>query len=108
MTSEGVSYVCLHTVISVRRSVQSCVYLIDVDECGGEEPGPCGLHASCNNTPGSYSCSCLRGYLMGAGGCQGLPQLCVYEAERMCSMCVSACWEGETEKLLSVPFSSIQ
>ncbi|XP_039984519.1 multiple epidermal growth factor-like domains protein 6 [Xiphias gladius] len=46
----------------------------DVDECEGEALGSCGLHASCTNTPGSYSCSCLRGYLMGAGGCQDIDE----------------------------------
>ncbi|KAI4829144.1 hypothetical protein KUCAC02_023205 [Chaenocephalus aceratus] len=44
----------------------------DVDEC--EVGGPCGLHADCANTPGSYSCSCLRGYLMGAGGCKDIDE----------------------------------
>ncbi|XP_031719731.1 latent-transforming growth factor beta-binding protein 4-like [Anarrhichthys ocellatus] len=46
----------------------------DVDECEAEGPGPCGPHASCTNSPGSYSCSCLRGYLMGAGGCQDIDE----------------------------------
>lgn len=44
----------------------------DVDECAGEGPGPCGLHADCTNKPGSYSCACVWGYLMGPDGCQGL------------------------------------
>lgn len=53
-----------------------------------EEPGPCGLHASCINIPGSYSCACLRGYLMGSGGCQGSSAcrnvcVCVVVVERM-------------------------
>ncbi|KAF3834878.1 hypothetical protein F7725_027436 [Dissostichus mawsoni] len=43
-----------------------------VDEC--EAGGQCGLHADCTNTPGSYSCSCLRGYLMGAGGCKDIDE----------------------------------
>ncbi|MEQ2261746.1 hypothetical protein XENORESO_015105 [Xenotaenia resolanae] len=46
----------------------------DVNECEGEGPGPCGLHASCTNTPGSYSCSCLRGYLMSSAGCQDIDE----------------------------------
>ncbi|KAI2652330.1 Alanine aminotransferase 2 [Labeo rohita] len=33
------------------------------------DPGPCGYHANCTNTPGSYLCSCFRGYLMSAEGC---------------------------------------
>lgn len=56
--------------MNLSQSGQSFLCLADVDECEGE--GPCGLHASCINTPGSYSCSCHRGYLMGTRGCQGL------------------------------------
>lgn len=41
----------------------------DIDECG--EDAPCGPHANCTNTAGSYSCRCHRGYLKGAEGCQG-------------------------------------
>ncbi|KAK7888921.1 hypothetical protein WMY93_024481 [Mugilogobius chulae] len=46
----------------------------DVDECNEEALGPCGPHAICSNTPGSYSCSCLHGYLMGATGCQDIDE----------------------------------
>lgn len=60
-------------------------YLVcaDVDECADEEPGLCGPHAVCVNTPGSYSCNCLHGFLMGAAGCQGLlASMC--KSERLC------------------------
>lgn len=43
----------------------------DINECeqGGE--GPCGYNSNCTNTPGSFVCSCFRGYLMSSSGCQG-------------------------------------
>lgn len=32
----------------------------DVNEC---ENNPCDEHGICTNTPGSYNCSCVDGYL---------------------------------------------
>ncbi|KAI7799609.1 putative fibrillin-2 [Triplophysa rosa] len=49
----------------------------DIDEC--QQGDPCGYHADCTNTPGSFLCSCLRGYLMGLKGCQDIDE-CVLAA----------------------------
>uniref|UniRef100_A0A3P8XCC5 EGF-like domain-containing protein n=1 Tax=Esox lucius TaxID=8010 RepID=A0A3P8XCC5_ESOLU len=51
----------------------------DIDECKGEVQGPCGLHANCTNTSGSYVCNCLRGYLMGPGGCEDIDECALAE-----------------------------
>lgn len=43
----------------------------DVDECAGGE-SPCQQNADCINIPGSYRCTCTRGYkLLPGGACVG-------------------------------------
>ncbi|KAK6314419.1 hypothetical protein J4Q44_G00158780 [Coregonus suidteri] len=68
--------ICTCPVGYTLQGVSEC---IDTDECKVEGPGPCSLHANCTNTPGSYLCKCLRGYLMGAGGCQDIDECALAE-----------------------------
>ena len=35
---------------------------IDIDECGDESPHSCHHYATCENTYGSFKCSCLDGF----------------------------------------------
>lgn len=54
------------------------VSLSDIDECR-ETPQICGLHAICNNQPGTFRCECLDGYQFASDGqtCTGKWYLCV-------------------------------
>ena len=51
----------------------SCMYCIDNNECRSNDTNSC--HQVCNNTPGSYTCSCNVGYRLGSDGrtCTGEP-----------------------------------
>jgi len=42
----------------------------DVDECA-ENNGGCSQHANCTNTPGSYDCTCIEGYVGDGVNCTG-------------------------------------
>ena len=52
-----------------------CILNADVDECIGEVY-PCDPNASCNNSIGSFSCTCLTGYSGNGMTCTGKP--CVF------------------------------
>lgn len=45
-----------------------CIYDLDVNEC---ESKVCPVHSVCDNTAGSYTCTCNPGYKMSKGVCQG-------------------------------------
>ena len=70
---------------------QSPIYIYDtqclfepseINEC---EKNPCGQHASCVNTPGSFVCFCDEPFQMIDGECTGLSiRLCV-------CVCVCVC-----------------
>ena len=47
---------------------------VDIDECELEQHN-CGAHAACNNTAGSYNCTCISGYEGDGINCSGK---CVY------------------------------
>uniref|UniRef100_A0A3B4BRI5 EGF-like domain-containing protein n=1 Tax=Pygocentrus nattereri TaxID=42514 RepID=A0A3B4BRI5_PYGNA len=65
----------------------------DINECEQGNPGPCGYHSNCTNTPGSFLCSCLRGYLMTAGGCQDIDECALAAVTGL-----QACGRGATCK----------
>lgn len=44
---------------------------IDVDECNTTESNQCDPNAVCNNTEGSYTCRCRRGYMGDGTKCTG-------------------------------------
>ncbi|XP_076020776.1 nidogen-1 isoform X1 [Genypterus blacodes] len=52
----------------------------DIDECR-ETPQTCGLHAICNNQPGTFRCECLDGYQFASDG-----QTCI-EVDRPVDHC---------------------
>ena len=45
--------------------------IVDEDECKSSETNECGLNALCNNTEGSYVCSCVSGYQGDGRNCTG-------------------------------------
>nr|XP_040038683.1 uromodulin-like 1 isoform X2 [Gasterosteus aculeatus aculeatus] len=52
----------LHHLLKHIQEVTS-VSVEDVDECAQSALRQCSLHADCNNTVGSYSCTCHHGYI---------------------------------------------
>jgi hypothetical protein len=42
----------------------------DVDECANETHN-CSKNANCTNSPGSYNCHCLSGYMGNGKKCSG-------------------------------------
>ncbi|XP_022085366.1 hemicentin-1-like isoform X2 [Acanthaster planci] len=80
---------------------QSGPFCRDEDECA--QSGTC--HHRCRNTPGSYECSCLRGYKLDRNNrcsdineCEAKPQLC--SANQDCQnipgshLCLTSCRAG--------------
>ncbi len=48
----------------------ACWSFSDVDECQNEEHN-CDVNARCNNTFGSFNCTCLQGYVGNGVNCSG-------------------------------------
>lgn len=49
---------------------QCSFFTPDIDECEGQSP--CHINAQCQNTVGSFSCTCMEGYVGdGRGNCHG-------------------------------------
>ena len=42
--------------------------IVDVNEC---QSSPCGNNATCNNTEGSFNCSCIQGFEGDGLNCSG-------------------------------------
>ena len=62
--SEDISYFLLKKILFV-----SFPYILDVDECS---KNPCHSNATCNNTVGSYICTCDPGYSGDGLNCTGI------------------------------------
>ena len=41
---------------------------VDTNECLSD---PCGPNTICTNLPGTYSCSCAKGFIQDVLGCKG-------------------------------------
>ena len=71
----GRSNVCAQKNVSLKQCHECALRLIihscttDNDECTGAND--CDPNADCENTPGSYTCSCQDGYSGDGYGCQG-------------------------------------
>ena len=50
--------------------IQSCIWLADVNECITGEHS-CDANADCNNTEGSFECTCKPGYSGNGVNCTG-------------------------------------
>ena len=48
-----------------------CYFRIDIDECSSPETNDCDVNAKCENTGGSYECSCVEGYQGDGKNCIG-------------------------------------
>ena len=53
-------YMQLHLCQSLKHQI-FCVQTLDIDECG-EEIDECDNNSECENTVGSYTCTCHPGY----------------------------------------------
>ena len=62
--SDGLS---CHGMTTEYIAVQSCDLLLDIDECSSTTP----CEQLCNNTVGSYQCSCNSGYTVDGTRCNG-------------------------------------
>ena len=65
-----------------------CFSLVDIDECK-LNTDECDINASCNNTDGSYQCSCNSGY-------QGTGIICagkriIHVVHNHCKLTVKSC-----------------
>jgi len=72
----------------------------DVNECFGRQT-PCHDLATCENTPGSFQCTCLDGYAGdGVNSCTLIPEVVLTTCANLdCNMITSYCDEvGETPK----------
>ena len=52
------------------RFGQFFIFVLDVDECKRKR-NVCHVNATCNNTEGSYNCSCKDGFTGDGKTCQG-------------------------------------
>ena len=66
----------LHVMVGVENI--TCLYTLkhynfnaDVDECSDQYSFPCHSEAFCNNTFGSFTCTCLTGYSGDGMTCNG-------------------------------------
>ena len=50
----------------------SLIIIIDVDECAAPDLNACDENADCNNTIGSYTCSCHSDYYGDGFECLGI------------------------------------
>ena len=67
-------YGCLVSVNEVIRNIgfDDCIlFIIDVNECKNATY-PCHANATCNNTEGSYTCTCKDGYFGDGNNCTGM------------------------------------
>lgn len=46
--------------------------MIDVQECDVDQSNNCSLNATCNNTVGSYTCTCKGGFSGNGIECKGM------------------------------------
>ena len=56
-----------------------CFFIIDVDECTASSP-MCHGNAFCNNTLGSYNCTCKPGYYGDGKTCKGKIGRCLHHS----------------------------
>ena len=57
-------------IVLLRRSMHSIYYFADINECETEKH-QCDSNAFCNNTKGSYICTCKPGYTGNGVNCTG-------------------------------------
>ena len=57
-------------ILTETKEVLPFLLLIDIEECFTNEDN-CNFHATCNNTIGSFFCTCNRGYTGDGVNCSG-------------------------------------
>ena len=63
-------FACLPSLVSKSRNVTLCISIIDINECSAS-PSVCDSNANCQNTNGSYLCSCNVGFTGDGKTCRG-------------------------------------
>ncbi|XP_048589459.1 fibrillin-1 [Nematostella vectensis] len=58
-------------------------FFIDIDECAVSRDSPCDKNAECNNTVGSYKCTCKPGYTGDGKTCQDIDE-CAISGDSPC------------------------
>ena len=76
-------------MLSKRYAIHGfCLHHTDENECetGNHE---CHLNADCNNTVGSYTCTCQEGYFGDGFQCAGIRTLITLPGVKICGKCNS-------------------
>ena len=60
-----------------KNSFDFIIDLTDIDECAPQGSNDCHSNSSCNNTDGSFACSCNSGFNGNGNFCEGLFNLCM-------------------------------
>ena len=63
-------------------------YVLEINECS-TSPGPCHINATCNNTVGSYQCTCNHGFSGSGTNCSGMLTLRSFFRKNSSSICKS-------------------
>ena len=78
------------------QRVDNHLFLTDIDECRNIT-APCHANATCNNTDGSYTCTCNDGYSGDGVNCTGKPSFSLQYL--ICRICDYICYWYWYEKM---------
>ena len=73
----GDGTMCNGKLQSIATLLHRLVFPTDIDECT-EGTANCGENADCNNTPGSFQCTCREGYTGDGSMCNGTQVITSY------------------------------
>ena len=80
--SLGVAIACEYTISSLSHftlhSLHQLFFFLDIDECAIGTSN-CDMNALCQNSIGSFTCTCNVGYMGNGITCSGMLLNCLYE-----------------------------